>query len=313
MKNSLDSFSMVVPDVPAAAHLFGTVFGAQVLSAAPGRQGPDGLGEDVVDDHGAPAHSALLRLDAHTQLRLLAYEATAGTTFGATAVDIGTAHFCFRVGDIEQAARFIDRYPGTRILGDVQEIPEGPLRHHKWVYFRLPWGAYGELQEWAESPSAEALELFHGQVPPSSALVPTLMGLDHVGYSVRNLESAIDVLTHSLGGRYVLGSVITPDENFMRRQFETPVAARSKMAMVRVGDHTNLELFEHEVDAEREPGDRLAVGHSRLVFASDDVAGSAAELSRRFGFAEAGRGDATAAGRTALLTAGSGLDVEFIS
>ncbi|MFF4214766.1 VOC family protein [Streptomyces nondiastaticus] len=308
MKNTLDGFSMAVPDVDAAADLFRTVFGAELLSA-------DGS-DTLVDDHGAPARSVLLQLDPQTRLRLFAYEATAGAPFDASVVDIGTAHFCFRTGDIEQAAEFLAQCPGIRILGEVMEIPEGALRHHKWVYFRFPWGAYGELQEWPETPSAEAAELFHGQVPVTASPVPTLMGIDHVGYSVRDLDAAVALLTDCLGGRRVLGSVISTGKELMDRQFETPVPALSKMAMVRIGEHTNIELFEHVVDEVRRTGDRLAVGASRMVFRSDDPAGSGAELSRRFGFSEAATGTGAGAGAGVggtgvLLTAGSGLDVEF--
>ncbi|MEW2034520.1 hypothetical protein AB0901_28975 [Streptomyces roseifaciens] len=316
MKNSLDGFSMAVPDVDAAAHLFRTVFGAEVLPAAPGEQTADGPGAVSVDDHGVPARSVLLQLDPQTRLRLFSYEATAGAAFDASVVDIGTAHFCFRTGNIEQAAQFLAQCPGIRILGEVMEIPEGALRHHKWVYFRFPWGAYGELQEWPESPSAEASELFHGQVPQEASPVPTLMGIDHVGYSVRDLEAAVELLTSCFGGRRVLGSVISSDRELMGRQFETPVAALSKMAMVRIGEHTNIELFEHVVDEGRRTGDRLAVGASRMTFGSDDPAGSVAELTRRFDFsvtgaAGAGSPETGTAGAGTLLTAGSGLDVEF--
>ncbi|MCF3101937.1 hypothetical protein IPZ58_10110 [Streptomyces roseoverticillatus] len=300
MTNTLDGFSMAVPDVDAAADLFRAVFGAELLSA-------DGSAT-VVDDHGAPARSVLLQLDPRTRLRLFAYEATAGTPFDASVVDIGTAHFCFRTGDIERAARFLAQCPGIRILGEVMEIPEGALRHHKWVYFRFPWGAYGELQEWPETPSAEASELFHGQVPQEASPVPALMGIDHVGYSVRDLDAAVGLLTSCLGGRRVLGSVISSGKELMERQFETPVPALSKMAMVRIGEHTNIELFEHVVDEVRRTGDRLAVGASRMVFRSDDPAGSGAELTDRFGFSAAGTG---AGGAGTLLSAGSGLDVEF--
>ncbi|MEV0373128.1 VOC family protein [Streptomyces sp. NPDC050636] len=299
MKNNLDSFSMVVPDLAPAVSLFHSVFGAEELDRG------------TVNDHGAAARQAVLSLDPHTRLRLFEYEKTSGSPFTASVTDIGTAHFCFRVGDIEKATQFIKHCSGIRVLGEITEIPDGPLRHHKWVYFRLPWGAFCELQEWPETPSAEAQLLFHDQLSQHRSPVPTMMGLDHVGYSVRDLESAVELLEGSLGGKRILGSVTEADESFMLRQFEEAVSVRMKMAMVRIGEHTNIELFEHVVADRRGLAERLDIGNSRMTFATENPVRSGDELSERFGFSRVGQGSTELLDDEALFTSLSGLDIEF--
>ncbi|MFE0187397.1 VOC family protein [Streptomyces sp. NPDC059008] len=171
-------------------------------------------------------------------------------------VDIGTNHLCLRVGDIEAAVAHLEELPGVDVLGDIVTVPEGPIRGNRWIYFRSPWGTLFELQEWPDTPGyvdTTAERLHHGQRPADDAPLPTLLGLDHTGYSVQSLDATVDHLVTHHRARVVLRTEIAVDRAFMRRQFDLDVEGTSAMAMVVVDDALNLELFEHGVPDQEPP------------------------------------------------------------
>ncbi|MEV5343802.1 VOC family protein [Streptomyces sp. NPDC052676] len=171
-------------------------------------------------------------------------------------VDIGTNHLCLRVGDIEAAVAHLEKLPGADVLGDIVTIPEGPIRGNRWIYFRSPWGTLFELQQWPDTPGYADItteRLHHDQRPADDAPLPTLLGLDHTGYSVRNLDATVDHLVTHHRARLVLRTEIAADRAFMQRQFDLDVEGTSRMAMLVVDDALNLELFEHGVPDRQPP------------------------------------------------------------
>ncbi|MEV6769295.1 VOC family protein [Nocardia sp. NPDC051030] len=185
-------------------------------------------------------------------------------------VDIGANHLCFRVADIEQAVAHLETLSGTTVLGDIMTVPAGPIAGNRWIYFRSPWGTLFELQQWPEVPGYIAdttARLFHGHRAPEDAPLPSVLGLDHSGYSVSDLEAALEFLKREHAATVVLRTEISADRAFMRAQFGIDVEGTSAMAMVVVGDGLNIELFEHRVGAQEPPrpldrlgGNYLALG-----------------------------------------------------
>lgn len=164
-------------------------------------------------------------------------------------VDIGTNHLCFTVGDIERAADHLAGLDDVSVLGEVITVPEGPIAGNRWVYFRSPWGTLFELQNWPEVPGYYGdtdARLHHRREDLPSATLPTCRGLDHSGYSVADLDAAIDRLVNHHGATEVLRTDIEADRGFMTAQFDLDVEGTSRMAMVSVGE-LNIELFEHHI------------------------------------------------------------------
>ncbi|WP_104196407.1 hypothetical protein [Cryobacterium sp. M15] len=185
-------------------------------------------------------------------------------------VDLGTNHLCFRVNNIERVADQIGELPHTEVLGDVIEVPEGPIQGNKWVYFRSPWGTLFELQEWPKTPQyfrETDARLFHDHPAQRPEALHGIRGLDHTGYSVDNLESAISNLTNQAGGRIVLRTEMTVDETFTRRQFGIDIRCTSKMAMIAV-DGLNIELFEHRGPEQQPPRRGTEFGGHKLLLSS---------------------------------------------
>jgi len=230
------------------------------------------VGPSTVDRDGG---SGIVAFSSGTEVRLVP---TASPGTPPRLVDIGTNHLCLRVGDIEAAVAHLEGLPGVDVLGDVITVPEGPIRGNRWIYFRSPWGTLFELQQWPDIPGyadTTAERLHHDQRPAADAPLPTLLGLDHTGYSVRSLDATVDHLVTHHRARVVLRTEIAADRAFMRRQFDLDVEGTSKMAMV-VVDALNLELFEHGVPDQEPPRplDRLG-GNLLELHAAPDPAPTA--------------------------------------
>ncbi|MET8544674.1 VOC family protein [Kitasatospora sp. NPDC004799] len=211
--------------------------------------------------------AATLAFSAGVEVRLVPTAPGGAPEAPPRLVDIGTNHLCLRVGDIEAAATHLEKLPGVDVLGDIITIPEGPIRGNRWIYFRSPWGTLFELQQWPEVPGyadTTAERLHHDQRPADDAALPTLLGLDHSGYSVRSLDATIDHLVAHHRARVVLRTEIAAGRDFMRRQFDLDVEGTSAMAMVVVDDAVNLELFEHGIPGQLPPRPLDRIGGNLL-------------------------------------------------
>ncbi|MFJ6380911.1 hypothetical protein ACIQI7_13065 [Kitasatospora sp. NPDC092039] len=231
----------------------------------------DLTGPSTAHRHGG---AGTVSFSAGVQVRLVPTAPLGAPEAPPRLVDIGTNHLCLRVGDIEAAATHLEKVPGVDVLGDIVTIPEGPIRGNRWIYFRSPWGTLFELQQWPEVPGyagTTAERLHHGQRPADDAALPTLLGLDHTGYSVRSLDAAVDHLVAHHRARVVLRTEIAAERAFMRRQFDLDVEGTSAMAMLVVDDAVNLELFEHGVPGQQPPRplDRLGGNLLELQAAPD--------------------------------------------
>ncbi|MEU6375035.1 VOC family protein [Streptomyces sp. NPDC046909] len=210
-------------------------------------------GPSTVDRDGA---DGVVSFSPGIEVRLVPTAATATPETPPRLVDIGTNHLCLRVGDVDAAVAHLEQLPGVDVLGDIITIPEGPIRGNRWIYFRSPWGTLFELQQWPDTPGyadTTTERLHHGQRPAADAPLPTLLGLDHTGYSVHDLDATIDHLVTHHQARVVLRTEIAADRAFMQRQFGLDVEGTSAMAMVVVDDALNLELFEHGIPDRQSP------------------------------------------------------------
>lgn len=246
--------TLAVPDVDAASRWLASIVG-----------GPTGTGPVFTFDPGV-------------EVRLTACRSARRTPPSIT--DLGTLHLCFRVDGINEVVDRINELPGTEALGDIIETPDGPIQGNKWIYFRSPWGILFELQEWPDPPAytrENDARLYHEHPRQRSGALPGVRGLDHAGYSVANLDSTIANLTEKAGARYVLGTALTVDEAFTRRQFGIDVACTSTMAMVVAGG-LNIELFEHGVGERGAPRGIDEVGGHSLVLSGSPWASDFADV-----------------------------------
>lgn len=108
-----------------------------------------------------------------------------------------------------------------------------------------------------------------------------LRALDHVAYTVPDLEQAIEFFTEHLGATLVFrDGPFRSDGDEMRERLNVDSKASCELAMLRLGDTTNLELFEYQapdqvatVPRNSDPG-----GH-HLAFYVDDIDAARAYLA----------------------------------
>lgn len=107
--------------------------------------------------------------------------------------------------------------------------------------------------------------------PPTSRGLPGLRSLDHVACTVPDLEAAIDFFSDHLGARLVYrdGPFQGPG---LPGRLNVPPSARCELAMLRLGDTTNLELFRYEAPTQAQvPPRNSDVGGHHLAFYVDDI------------------------------------------
>ncbi len=114
--------------------------------------------------------------------------------------------------------------------------------------------------------------------------VPRVQGVHHVGLTVPDIEAAIDFFQSILGARPLarIGRV-EADGAWMQRYLGVDATARiEKMAVLRLANGANLELFEYSVDKQtRTPPANSDIGGHHLAFQVADIDAAAAALRAR--------------------------------
>ena len=103
--------------------------------------------------------------------------------------------------------------------------------------------------------------------------IPGLRSLDHVAFTVPDLEEAVAFFTTHLGARQVFqDGPFRADGQEMRRRLNVDPAATCTLAMLCLGDKTNLELFEYTAPEQATvPPRNSDIGGHHLGFYVDDI------------------------------------------
>lgn len=128
--------------------------------------------------------------------------------------------------------------------------------------------------------SDDQQDLRHG-VDTGSGGVPGLKGMDHVGFTVPNLEEAVDFFVRVLGCErfYSLGP-FSSDGNWMAEHLNVrPRATMKRLTLLRCGHGSNFEIFEYDAPDQRtqQPANSDIGGH-HLAFYVDDIAAAVTYL-----------------------------------
>jgi catechol 2,3-dioxygenase-like lactoylglutathione lyase family enzyme len=112
------------------------------------------------------------------------------------------------------------------------------------------------------------------ETPRPSRGVPSVRSVDHVSYTVPDLEQAIAFFVAYLGGELIYrdGPFGRPGEDYMRRKLNVHPDATSRLAMLRLGRDFNLELIQYETAVQRLTVPRNSdVGGSHLALYVADI------------------------------------------
>jgi catechol 2,3-dioxygenase-like lactoylglutathione lyase family enzyme len=104
--------------------------------------------------------------------------------------------------------------------------------------------------------------------------IPTATNVDHVAYTVPDLDQAVEFFVDVLGADllYRLDSVKDDEGDWMRRQLGVDPRAKAQIAMLRLGPVTNVELFQYEApDQSRQLPKNSDHGGHHLAFYVEDI------------------------------------------
>jgi catechol 2,3-dioxygenase-like lactoylglutathione lyase family enzyme len=104
--------------------------------------------------------------------------------------------------------------------------------------------------------------------------VPTLRAVDHVAFTVPNLDEAVRFFVDHFGAEvaFIDGPFLDDESDGMHRRLNVDPRACCKLAMIRLGQHHNVELFEYAAPQQRPTPPRNSdVGGHHLAFYVDDI------------------------------------------
>lgn len=105
--------------------------------------------------------------------------------------------------------------------------------------------------------------------------IPGIRGTDHIGFTVPNLEQAIDFFVNVIGCEafYELGPFSDANGDWMTTHMNVhPRAVMKKLRFLRCRNGSNLEIFEYDSpDQRKESPKNSDVGGHHLAFYVDDM------------------------------------------
>ena len=102
--------------------------------------------------------------------------------------------------------------------------------------------------------------------------IPGLRHVDHVAFTVPDLDAAVEFFVDAFGAEELYRSRRGPDAEFMAINFEMPADAALHLSMLRLPPNLNLELFEWSgTGLTAEPPRHGDAGGHHLAFVVDDV------------------------------------------
>ena len=252
----MDHVGLTVPDIDEAVAWFERVMGC----SAPLTFGPFGdptgtFMHDLlaVDPRAVIEQITMVRCGRSANIELFEYDAPDQNTTFPKNSDWAGHHVAFYVDDIQAAVAHMTANGVQKLLGPLP-VTDGPAAGQTINYFRAPFGTYIELISY---PTGMAYEHNPGQPLWSPkrngrhsvvTSVPTLLGLDHVGITVPNVELArswfVDVLGCS--SPLTFGPFSDPVGTFMQDLLGVdPRAVIEQITMVRCGNGPSVELFQY--------------------------------------------------------------------
>jgi catechol 2,3-dioxygenase-like lactoylglutathione lyase family enzyme len=102
--------------------------------------------------------------------------------------------------------------------------------------------------------------------------VPTLRSVDHVAFTVPDLDEAITFCTEHLGGKLIFTDGPFTGAEAMKGRLDVHPDASCTLAMIRLGRTMNLELFQYtSPDQRTTPPANSDIGGHHLAFYVDDI------------------------------------------
>ena len=163
-----------------------------------------------------------LRVGHSANIELFQYESPGQRQTEPHNSDWTGHHFAFYVTDIQAAIDYMDSRGVTRMFGPFT-LTDGPAAGQSINYFRTPWGSYIEFISYPKGMAYQVPGVHPLSSPKLNGLdsvvtkVPGLLGIDHIGITVPDIDAAAAWLEQNLGmtNPLTLGPFSDPVGNFM--------------------------------------------------------------------------------------------------
>ena len=259
----VDHVGLTVPDIDEAVAWFQDVMGATApLSFGPIADPQGTLMRDLlgVDPAAVIDRITLLRIGHSANIELFQYEAPGQRRTHPLNSDWSGHHVAFYVTDIDSAVAYMESKGVEKFLGPFS-LTQGPAAGQSINYFKTPFGTYVEL---ISDPNGMAYDVpgvkplwspKRNGLDPEVTTVPGLLGIDHVGITVPDVDAAAQWLAEVLGGANPLtfGPFSDPQGDFMQQLVDVdPRAVVERIRMVRAGNGPGIELFQYEAPGQEQ-------------------------------------------------------------
>ncbi|HWJ32909.1 MAG TPA: VOC family protein, partial [Gaiellaceae bacterium] len=249
----LDHVGLTVPDINQAMEWFEDILGA----VAPLTFGPF-AGSFLEGAIGVPPGTqidqiTMLRVGHSANLELFKYETDPQRHDMPKNSDWSGHHVAFYVTDIKAAVDYMDSRGVTRMFGPFT-LTDGPAAGQSINYFRTPWNSYIEFISYPDGMAYQVPSVKPLWSPKRNGSnaevtkVPGLLGIDHIGITVPDIDVAANWLERNLGmvNPLTFGPFSDPVGDFMTQLVDVnPRAVVEEIRMLRGGDGPGVELFKY--------------------------------------------------------------------
>ena len=252
----LDHVGITVPNINKAIEWFEDVLGAVApLTFGPFPAGPFVASVVDVAETTSIDQITMLRIGHSANIELFQYTAPDGQRKDMPKnSDWSGHHVAFYVTDIATAVEYMVEKGVRKMPAGPFTLTQGPAAGQTIQYFQTPWGSYIEFISYPDGMAYEVPSVKPLWSPKENGTdavvtnVPGLLGIDHVGITVPNIESAAAWLEEKLGfiNPLTFGPFSDPTGNFMTELVDVhPRAVVQQIRMLRGGNGPNIELFQY--------------------------------------------------------------------
>ena len=252
----VDHAGITVPDIDEAIAWFEKVMGCGApLTFGPFSDPSGTFMQDLLGVHPRAVieQITMIRCGRSANIELFEYEAPDQLQTFPKNSDWAGHHIAFYVTDIDAAVAHMQAHGVEKLLGPLP-VTDGPAAGQTINYFRAPFGTYIELISYPEGmayerdPSRPLWSPKRNGDDSVSTSVPGLLGMDHVGITVPDIEEAVAWFEDVLGcsAPLTFGPFGDPIGTFMQDLLGVhPRAVIEQITLVRCGNGPSVELFDY--------------------------------------------------------------------
>jgi len=252
----MDHVGLTVPDIDEAIAWFQRVMGCSTpLTFGPFGDPTGTFMQDLLGVHPRAVieQITMVRCGRSANIELFEYDAPDQNTTFPKNSDWAGHHVAFYVEDIDAAVAHMVAQGVEKLLGPLP-VTDGPAAGQTINYFRAPFGTYIELisypngMAYEREPSRPLWSPKRNGRSSVATSVPSLLGMDHVGITVPDIDAARSWFVDVLGCASPLsfGPFADPVGTFMQDLLGVhPRAVIEQISMVRCGNGPSVELFEY--------------------------------------------------------------------